>query len=537
MAHAKETPRQKLIGMMYLVLTAMLALNVSKEVLEGYSTVNDTVVSTNEDYPDRRKMTVEEFQKEFTLNKIEVGPFWDKAKVAMKLSSEMVAYIKNLRDELVAGTEKVPLDSARKMSIRDLRKKDNYTVPTQIMIGPLENGSKGKARELKKKIEAYREKMLGLLSPNQRKDIQIGLDTRDKYKDAYGKVQSWEHHHFYDIPLAADLPILNKFISEVNNAELEVVNGLLRASIAEDFKYDRIEAKILPKSNYLFVGDDYEAEVIVAAYDTSHTPSPSVYLMKGVDSMLVAQKGQATLVARDKGHLNIKFPTTAMGLQKYAGFVSVPTASGREKTYHFKGEYFVSTPSVTVSPTNMNVLYAGVDNPLSVSITGIPKESLIPSISNGTIRQDPKGNGWICRVPSGIKEATVTVSAKFEKETKTLGAQAFRVKKLPDPTPTISGRKDGFVSRDNIISAGRIVPLMPVDFDFNYTFQVVSFRLTMDRGFNTYNYDSPSGELTDEMKEQIQRTNRGQVLLFENIVVNGPENEKRILPPFFITIK
>jgi gliding motility-associated protein GldM len=260
-------------------------------------------------------------------------------------------------------------------------------------------------------------------------------------------------------------------------------------------------------------------------------------MMKGIDSMSVAQKGQATLVARDKGHLNIKFPTTAMGLQKYAGFVSVPTASGRERTYHFKGEYFVSTPSVTVSPTNMNVLYAGVDNPLSVSITGIPKENLIPSISDGTIRQDPKGNGWFCRVPSGIKEATVTVSAKFEKETKTLGAQAFRVKKLPDPTPTISGRKDGFVSRDNIISAGRIVPLMPVDFDFNYTFQVVSFRLTMDRGFNTYNYDSPSGELTDEMKEQIQRTNRGQVLLFENIVVNGPENEKRILPPFFITIK
>jgi len=149
MAHQKETPRQKLINMMYLVLTAMLALNVSKEVLEGYSTVNDTVLSTNEGYPEKRLMTLDEFQKEFTLNKIEVGPFWNKAKVAMKLSTEMVEYIKNLRDELIATTEKVPLDSARKLNIREMRKKDNYSIPTQIMIGPLENATKGKARELK----------------------------------------------------------------------------------------------------------------------------------------------------------------------------------------------------------------------------------------------------------------------------------------------------------------------------------------------------------------------------------------------------
>jgi gliding motility-associated protein GldM len=537
MAHVKETPRQKLIGMMYLVLTAMLALNVSKEVLEGYSTVNDTVESTNLSFPDKRKMTLEEFEKEFTLNKIEVGPFWDRAKVAMKLSSDMVAYIRSLRDELIAATEKVPLDSAKHMSIRDLKKKDNYTVPTQIMIGPLENASKGKARELKIKIREYRKKMLQLLGPVQRKEVQLGLDTEDRYKDAYGKVQNWENHLFYDIPLAADLPILNKFISEVNNAELEIVNGLLRESIAEDFKYDRIEAKILPKSNYLFAGDNYEAEVIVAAYDTSHSPSPTVYLMQGADSMSINQKNKATLVARDKGHLNIKFPTTSLGLQKYAGFVSVPTASGKERTYHFKSEYFVSTPAVTVSPTNMNVLYAGVENPLSVSITGIPKEQLSPSISVGNIRQDPKKYGWICVVPASAKEATVSVSVKTEEGMKMIGSQVFRVKKLPDPTPTISGRKEGFVSKENLLSAGKIVPMMPVDFDFNYTFQVVSFRLTLDRGFNTYNFDSPSAELTDEMADQIRRTNRGQVLLFENIVVNGPDNEKRNLPPFFITVK
>lgn len=523
--------------MMYLVLTAMLALNVSKEVLDGYSAVNDTVESTNESYPGKRKMTLEEFEKEFTLNKIEVGPFWDKSKEAMKLSAEMVTYISNLRDELIATTEKVPLDSARKMSIRDLRKKDNYTVPTQILIGPLDNGSKGKARELKERIKTYKKRMLNLINPKNRKEIQLDLETEDKYKDAYGKVQSWERHHFYDIPLAADIPILNKFISEVNNAELEVVNGLLRESIAEDFKYDRIEAKVLPKSNYLFIGDEFEAEVIVAAYDTSHSPSPSVYLMKGVDSMSVSQKSDATQIARDKGHLVMKFPTTTLGLQKYAGFVSVPTASGKERTYHFKGEYFVSTPYVTVSPTNMNVLYAGIENPLSVSITGIPMENLTPTISPGTIRQDPKNKGWVCTVPSGAKESTVSVSIKSKEGNKLIGTQTFRIKKLPDPTPTIAGRRSGFLTKQTIFDAGKIVARMPADYEFDFNFKVQSFKLTMERGFNTYTYESPDGNLTEEMVEQIQRTNRGQILEFVEIIVLGPTNDKRELEPFSITIK
>lgn len=537
MAGHKETPRQKLIGMMYLVLTAMLALNVSKEVLEGYSTVNETVLSTNESFGDKRQITVDDFMKEFTLNKIEVGPFWDKAKTAMKLSAEMVAFIKNLRDELVAETEKVPLDSARKMSVRDMRKKDNYTVPTHFMIGILEDGSKGKARELKNKIAAYRKNMLNLINPKNRKDIQLNLETEIKYKDAFGKPQSWEHHHFYDIPLAADVPILNKFISEVNNAELEVVNGLLRESIAEDFKYDRIEAKVIPRNNYLFTGDVYEAEVIVAAYDTSHAPSPSVYLMQGVDTMTIAQKTQATLVARDKGRLNIKFPTNGLGLQKYAGYVSVPTASGRERTYHFNGEYYVAKPSLTVSPTNMNVLYIGVENPLSISVAGIPKENIFPSISCGILKQDPNSGNWLAVIPAGFKEATVSVGVKNETGFKPMGEVLFRVKKLPDPLPSISGRKDGFATRENLIGAKKIIPMMPADFEFDYEFKVLSFRMTMQRGFNSYNYDASDENLTEDMIQQIRKSNRGQVLLFEEIVVEGPGNDKRNLPPFFITVK
>ena len=159
MARHKETPRQKLISMMYLVLTAMLALNVSREVINGYSAVNDSVLATIKNFLQVRKNTYTNFEKEYALNKAEVKPFLDKAKVAMHLSDGMRSYIAGMRDELVAATERIPLDSAKHRVFQDLKKKDNYTIPTNFLIGSLENGSAGKARDLKQKIIAYRHSM------------------------------------------------------------------------------------------------------------------------------------------------------------------------------------------------------------------------------------------------------------------------------------------------------------------------------------------------------------------------------------------
>jgi len=536
MAGHKETPRQKMIGMMYLVLTAMLALNVSKDVLNAFSVVNDNVLLSNENFKNKRKDTYSHLEKEYLLNQIEVGPFWDKAKVAMRLSSEMVEHIKNLRDELISKTEQIPLDSARKIPFLKLQKKDNYTEPTRILIGDSEDGSTGKARELKNKIVEYRKKMIDLINPKYRDQLKLGLETDDDYFNASGKKQSWEFHNFYDIPLAADIPILNKFISEINDTELEIVNSLLQESIAEDFKYDRIEAKVLSKSNYLFIGDQYEAEVIVAAYDTSSSPSPSVYMMRGVDSLSSSQKKQATIIQRLNGHMAINFPATSIGLQKYAGFVSVPGKSGYENTYHFKGEYFVGQPSLTVSATNMNVLYMGVNNPVSVSVSGIPRENIFPTISKGTLRQIPGKNGWIATVPADCKQTTIEVSIKTNGGMKRMGSENFRVKTLPDPVPFIAGKKEGFVNRDVLIAAGNIIPRMPDDFDFDYSFQIISFKMTMQRGFNVFNYESKSSKLTEEMVNEIRKTNRGQAIIFGEIVARGPDGADRILPPILLTI-
>jgi len=259
--------------------------------------------------------------------------------------------------------------------------------------------------------------------------------------------------------------------------------------------------------------------------------------MRGVDSLSNTMRANAVQIKSEHGRLNIKFPTNELGMQKFAGFVSVPTASGREKTYHFKSEYFVAMPSMTVSPTYMNVLYVGVENPISISVTGAAKEDLIPNISVGTLKKDPNTREWVAIIPGGVKEASVSVSLKTNNGLKEMGTFKFRVKKLPDPIPSIAGRKSGFVTKEAIFDAGGLVATMPYDFEFNFVFKVQSFKLTMTRGFYTYHYQSSDGNLTAEMIQQIQQTNRGQLLEFEDIVVLGPTNEKRELEPFNITVK
>lgn len=531
---AKQTPRQKMIGMMYLVLTALLALNVSKEVLDGYSVVNSSVLQSNDAFSNKRDDTYARLERDYSMNQIEVGPFYEKSKVAKKLSSEMVQYIENLRNELIAETEGVPLDSAKNMAVSDLRNKDNYTIPTNFLIGANEDGANGRASLLKKRIKEYRNAVLNLLDPKYRNQVKIGLETDGVYQNANGQKQNWEIHHFYDIPLAADIPILNKLITEVNNAELEIVDGLIREISAEDYRYDKVAARILPKTNFLFSGDQYEAEVIVAAFDTSQ--NPNVYLMRGVDSLPVSMKDKATLITGQNGSLKFKFPVNKTGSDKFAGFVSVRNNSGKENNYHFNSEFFVAKPSLTVSATNMNVLYVGVNNPISISVAGIPAENISPVISVGSLKSDKNKSGWIANVPPNVDEAKINISVKINGALKFMGSETFRVKKLPDPDPFIARAKGGFVNRDNLIIAGKIIPRLPSDFEFDYQFQIQSFSMSLQRGFNTLKFESKNDKLTDEMIKQIKNTNRGQVVIFDDIVAKGPEGTNRTLNPLIITI-
>ncbi|MCD4680516.1 MAG: gliding motility protein GldM [Bacteroidales bacterium] len=534
MAGYKETPRQKMIAMMYLVLTALLALNVSKDVINAFVIVSNSIKKSNENLAKKLQDTYSGFERNYLLNQVKVKPFWDKAKEAKLISAELVKYLENIKYEVISETENIPLDSAKVIALIEIENKENNTIPTNYFLGVSGDGSDGVARVLKEKINNYREILIEFVDPKDLDDVNLGLTTIGPYYDADGKELDWETYYFYNTILVADIAILNKFILDVYNAEYEVVTSLYKSIGKGDFKFDKIEAKVLPKSNFVFLGDYYEVEIIVAAYDTCQ--SPEVYFMEGISYLPVTDYTQAQLLDNKPGKIKMKFPAMSEGLKRYAGFVRARSSDGTVNDYHFNSEYFVTKPSFTISAKKMNVFYIGVPNPVSISNFGIPSEYLRPAISCGTIGYDYYSKDYIVNVPHGCNEAIITISANINGEYKQLGSKRFRVKRIPVPVATIAGKNSGVVKRELLIVAGALSPQMPEDFDFDHSFVISSFTMTIQRGFKVYNYDSKNSYLTNEMIEQIKRTNRGQNIVFENIIVLDPSGFRRTLSAIVLTI-
>ena len=354
------------------------------------------------------------------------------------------------------------------------------------------------------------------------------------YQDANGMKLNWIQYNFFHTILAADLTIVNKIITEVYNAEFDVVNFLMDEVDAEDFKYDEIDAKVLPKSNYVFLGEAYEAEIIVAAYDTKQ--NPDVYLMQGVDSLPVNQIDRAQSIEGENGVVRINLQAEEQGLHKFAGIIRVKTGVNEANNYFFEDSYFVAEPSLIVSAKKMNVFYIGVDNPVAISVPGIPEESLTPTVSNGELKPDPESDDWIITVPGGIRETVISVTAEIDGKVRDMGSKTFRIKKLPDPTAMIANRIEGSINRNILIASGAIVPKMPDDFQFPLQYRIVSFKMVIQRGQEVWTGTANNNRLSEDMIRQIRSANRGQKIWFENIVARGPDNLDRPLSPIIFTI-
>jgi gliding motility-associated protein GldM len=534
MAGYKETPRQKMIAMMYLVLTALLALNVSKEMLDAFIVVNESVELTNDNFNQKLDETYTAFEKKFQINQNKVRPYWLKAQEAKEMSNEMVTYVEGIKWELVSRTEKITIDSAKTVKVAQMKNKDDYDTPTNFFMGDSEDGSKGEGKVLKQRIDDYRQSMLNLLDPEDRERLKIGLSTDGDYQDADGLSLNWIQYNFFHTIMAADITILNKIISEIYNAEFDVVNFLLDDIEAEDFKYDKIEAKILPKTNYVFLGDKYEAEIIVAAYDTKQ--NPEVFLLEGVDSLPESQVSRATPIEGEKGLVKISLPGQSLGIKKYAGIIKVRTGVGEVNNYYFNDEYLVAEPSLTVSAKKMNVFYIGVNNPVAISVPGIPEENLKTSITVGELKPDPESDDWIVTVPAGQRETVISVKATIDGTERDMGSRTFRIKKVPDPIALIANKMEGMVNRNILVAAGAIIPKMPDDFEFDLSYRITSFKMTLQRGLEIWSDKSNNNRLTEDMIRQINSASRGQKVWFENIVARGPDNIDRPLAPIILTI-
>lgn len=569
MAGGKETPRQKMIGMMYLVLTALLALNVSKEILNSFILINNSLVTTNTNFSSKNAAQMAAFDKELALNPTKVKPFHDKAKAVKEQADSVVKHIEYLKHYLIIKTDKldstaifalrkqwedandvdkpkykVQLDSI--FNLKNVNSKDNYDIATNIMIGgeaakPKEG--KFSAMELKSILGNFREKMKTYVKePSMIASLNANFNTDTTYKISETEVENWMLSNFYHIPLAAVVTNLSKIQTDVRNAESDVIKNLFANVSAEDFKFDKLEARVIPNSNYVLVGEKFQADVFVAAYSTTQNPRVligDVDTTGGKIQFRGGGKGDSTNVKVQEGVGKYEVPAGAEGIKKWGGIIQVVDPTGGIKSYPFFGEYMVAKPALVVSPTKMNVLYIGVENPVSISVPGVPTENLQPSLSGGTLRPGKEKGEYIAEVKGG-SEATVSVSAKFmvdgKPTTKNMGSFKFRVKRVPDPVAYIANKKDGLVSANELIAAGAVIPKME-NFDFDLQFKITSFDLSMNMQGDFITKSATGNRLSPEMATMLKSAKKGTKIYIEEVKAVGPDGVPRKLAPLNLKLQ
>lgn len=510
-----ETPRQKMIGMMYLFLTAMLALNVSGELLQAFKLVDDSIRKTIETIDKKNDLLYADFESAYATNETKVRERYNQALTVQSEADSLYNHIQNLKVEIVQTVDGPEATPTQYTSL------DNQDVAAQIMI--TEKGG-ARSEQLKEHLIHYRDLLKELVNEEDTaliNTIERTLTPKDPPR-VEGESRSWESEKFEHLPMSAVMALMSQLQSEVRNMESDLIRYLYGKIDEGSFKFNSVEAIVIPRSEYVIRGDEYYAEIMLAARDTTQPP-------------IVTVNGEELPIQNGRGILRI--PASSTGEKEWRGEIAVMGPDGTYTRRDVSGEYIVSQPGVVISPTKMNVFYVGVENPVEVSVPGVPSENLNVRISNARFRKT-RGNEYIVSPNANTagKEAIVSVSANLNGQVQNLGSQPFRIKRVPDPVATVAGMRGGGIGK-NLLLAQRAVIAKMDNFDFDLKFNITNFRISTIRDGYLQFVDSESGVITTEQKDLIRGVGVGGVVLFNNIQAKGPDGSTRDLGSISFTIQ
>lgn len=499
MAGKKETPRQRMIGILYLVLLGLVALNVSDSILDAFKNLGNSLnTSTQNTQAGIDNMFLAFRETKLKENPERAKPILQKAEQAQALVQKLTNKVKELNTLL--ESEGGGLDE----TTGDVKFRGSTDISPRLMI----NGKR--AKELRDLINATKAELLKLTN----NEINIALDATDP-KPRGGVKTSWEQANFGDgIPLTAAITALEKIYADAKNAESAVVKHIFGKMDQAVVNLDKFAAVAVAPTSYLIQGQPYTAKVFLTAYDSKATPQISV--------------GGSTLPVTD-GQGVYQVNTSTPGIFTWQGTIQVQQTDGTVKTYQTEPmTYQVAKPSAVVSPDAMNVLYIGVDNPISVSAPGIASENL--QVSGSGVSINKSGSRYIARV-SSTGEATINVSANIDGKTQHIGSSKFRVKRIPKPAARVAGKTGGRISAQqlkgqNVLSAA----LDNFEFDAKFTISKFNMYIAKPR-VDPLMYQTSGASFTPQMKSGLSGLTSGSVVMIYDIVGVGPDGVAQNLDP------
>ncbi len=498
-----KQPRQLMINIMYLVLTALLALNVSAEIFNAFKLVNKGLEQSNASLNEANQVLPQSIAKRAQA-KPEFARFAERAPLAVKYGDEFQDYVQSIVNELIdkSGNMNGQVDDGDYIVVgdhKDLKGKKNKDVTTRLMA----NGPKGK--ELKAKILEYREKFLSLIDDSLRANMesQIPLAIDDEtWKHSKNK-RSWEEFTFKQMPLGACQPIFTKFINDAKASENAVLNHFSKQLGGEDVVLDKFTVISSPKKNYVIKGEPFETSISLAASTSKSTNTKVSLSVNG-----------STLVVNTEGEANWKTVPGDVGIKKYTAVASVTNPVTNEtKTYKREFEFEVGERSCNVAAEKMNVFYIGVENPVAISAAGVPSTQLKVDASGSGISLNKQGTGKYVATVTTPGEASITLSGG--------GLQAtnfkFRVKRIPTPIPMLSDKRGGAMPNGVFKAQQGVIPVLE-NFDFEARCQIQSFQLVYVAPRQDAKIELNSGgRFEPQTASLIQKAKPGDRYLFENI--------------------
>lgn len=527
-----KQPRQLMINIMYLVLTALLALNVSAEIFNAFKVVDKGLRESSEAY-DKQNEVLPDIIREGAKKKPEYQKYADRVPNVTQTSNEFSTYVQELIDHMIdqSGNRNQTVDEGDYETYKgvvDLKGKKDKDVTTRYLV------EDGKGAELKEKILETREKFLQQVDEEDREALaaKIPLTIDDEsWKNSIDKSKkSWSDFNFRQMPLQATLPILNKFINDNKATESAVLNYLVeQVGTSKDVVLNKFNVVSAPERSYVIKGETYKADLFLGAAASAESSNTKVSISVNGQNIPLDADGVAKYTAS----------TSGVGVKRYTAVATITNPVTNEvETIRKEFEYEVGERSVSVSATKMNVFYIGVDNPVEVSAAGVPSNQVNVSMSGS-------GGGTISRSSDGgysVKVSTPTRAGEFAKiNVSAPGLNAskdFRVKRIPDPVARLSQESSGSMGNGEF-KAQKGVGAYLDNFDFDARCEIVGYGLVrvaarQDPEFAT----NGGGSYGGEARALVDKARPGDTYYFENVKAKCPgDPAARTINPMVFKIR
>lgn len=484
-----------MINLMYLVLTALLALNVSAEVMNAFFSL-DKGMKNSRDIVEKNntalQAAIEKGAKDYPSPQAE--DYKNRAIEANKITADFVAYIDGIRKNLFekAGGQNPKIPDQPK----DIRNKD---ITTKMFVND------GLGKEIEQKIIETRDQLVKLADSDPTAVGGIALDI-EKLPEGT-KAKNWSEFKFKQMPVSAVFPLLGKIQSDAKSSASSVLNYCSSKVQGTDIKFDKFIPGVAPEKNYVILGEEFKADVFLSAFSSK------------LDNISINVDGRNLPLKEGIGSFSER--ASSVGEKKYTVSINIKNpATGQVETVKKEFSYEVGQRSAAVQLDKMNVFYIGVDNPISVSVAGVSSNDIKLTASGVNIAKGSGAGKYVVTATTPSNDASITVSGggvtqKFP----------YRVKRIPDPNPRLGGNpknKGGTMGNGEFKAQGGMSAILE-GFDFDATCSVVGFEMTyLAKRQDPISRVNSGAKWSGDVGDFIQKAKPGDAYFFDEVKCKCP---------------